>query len=279
MFRHRTASMNRTGVRSSCAGAAVVVVALLFAACGSGGGASAPLPSAAASVAVASAGPTAAKLAETAAPTRAPCPNDGAGPCLGLLTAGTYNTQWLSPYLQYTVADSWTNGEDLKGNFLLVPPGFALAGVDPGTSDFVGVYSSVAAAASGCAGGPAPGVGLTADAIATRLEALPGLATSKALPATVGGLKGTVFDITLAKGWTKGCPYSGGKPTVQLITGNIFSGLDHGMNPGQKTRLYLLRSNGCALAIEVTDVSGGTHLDAYSSVVSTFEFGESFPCG
>jgi hypothetical protein len=67
--------------------------------------------------------------------------------------------------------------------------------------------------------------------------------------------------------------YSHGAPVVPLLTGVGVSGLDHNIGPGRATRLYLLDNAGGALAIEVVDVSGGGHLNGYSSVVDTMRFG------
>jgi hypothetical protein len=76
----------------------------------------------------------------------------------------------------------------------------------------------------------------------------------------VGGLQGSLLDITLAPGWTKSCPYSNGQPVVPVITGIGSSSLDQGIEPGVKTRLYLLNSGTGTLVIEIVDVSGGGHL-------------------
>jgi hypothetical protein len=61
-----------------------------------------------------------------------------------------------------------------------------------------------------------------------------------------------------------------------LIIGVTPSGLEHGVGPGVAMRLYLLTHHdpilGGTLAIEIDDISGGRHLDAYSSVVNGFRF-------
>ena len=75
------------------------------------------------------------------------CPNSEGGQCLGKLKAGTHKTVVFRPTLTYTVPAGWTNFEDTPGNFLLVPARGALPGVNAGTSDFIGVYTSVAAEA------------------------------------------------------------------------------------------------------------------------------------
>lgn len=73
------------------------------------------------------------------------CPNPEGHACLGPIAAGTYSTSVFRPQITYTVPAGWSNLEDTPGNFLLVPPGFDLPGVNRGTSDFIGIYASVAA--------------------------------------------------------------------------------------------------------------------------------------
>jgi len=51
------------------------------------------------------------------------------------------------------------------------------------------------------------------------------------------------------------------------------SSLEHTTGgPGQITRLYVLDNDGEALAIEVTDLDGGSNLDTYAEVISQFSF-------
>ncbi len=54
-----------------------------------------------------------------------------------------YTTTMFEPTLTYSVPEGWSNMEDLPGNFLLLPPGSTLEGVNAGTSDYLGVYTSV----------------------------------------------------------------------------------------------------------------------------------------
>jgi hypothetical protein len=64
---------------------------------------------------------------------------------LGALSAGTYSSSVFQPAITYRVPAGWGNFEDLPGNLLLIPPGGKLSGVDPGTSDYVGVYPRIEA--------------------------------------------------------------------------------------------------------------------------------------
>jgi hypothetical protein len=202
------------------------------------------------------------------------CPNPGGGRCLGTLAAGTYRTTLFRPAIGYTVTDGWSNFEDTPGNFLLVPPWGSLPGVNAGTSDYVGIYMRVAAARSpGCAPGPSRTVGRSARAISTWIGRNRGLVVSRRASVSVGGLHGFVIDIQMRTSWKKTCPYSGGLPVVQLISGVSPSHLDHGIGPRpMKMRLYLLNFNRGALAIELVDLHGGNHLRLYSSLVKHVTF-------
>jgi hypothetical protein len=199
------------------------------------------------------------------------CPNPEGQACLGPIPAGRYTTKIFTPQLTYTVPAGWSNLEDTPGNFLLVPPGGHLEGVNAGTSDFIGVYTSVVPIA-GCKSSPPPGVDITPPAFSRWLRNHPGFSATKAHPTTVGGLHGVVVDLRVVKGWKKTCPYSNGTPVVPLMAGRIPSGLDHNLIPGQATRLYLLAFDAGVLAIEVVDIKDAGHLDSYSQVVQDFSF-------
>ena len=115
----------------------LVVATLIVSACGSGGaatGAASPASAIGSASQAVSPGPS----------VRPECPNPNGGECLGPLAAGAYTTTAFQPRLKYTVPSGWDNEEDLPGNFLLLPPGATLAGVDAGTSDYLGVYTQVA---------------------------------------------------------------------------------------------------------------------------------------
>jgi hypothetical protein len=199
------------------------------------------------------------------------CPDPEGGVCLGVLSAGTYQTVLFDPQLTYTVPDGWANYEDTNGSFLLVPPGYTLAGMNSGTSDYIGVDTSVAAP-NGCNPGTAPGVDETVSGIASWIVSNPGLVTPQPQAVSVGGLQGVVLDVRMAKTWTGTCPYSNGMPLVPLITGVGTSSLDHSLIAGLAIRLYLLKGPLGTLAIEIVDVQDAGHLDAYSKIVESFHF-------
>ena len=110
------------------------------------------------------------------------------GACLGAIAAGRYTNTRFQPDLTYTVPAGWSNFEDYKDNYLLVPPGGTLAGVIDGTSDYVGVATS-AVLADDCDFNPPSGVATTPSAFSEWLRGNAAFSTSNAHPATVGGLR------------------------------------------------------------------------------------------
>lgn len=187
------------------------------------------------------------------------------------------------PEITYTVPAGWGNYEDDPGNFLLIPPGGSLAGVNPGTSDYLGVYSGVAAETKGCAGeNPAPGVGPAPGQIAAYWARLPEVKMTAPRPVTVGGLSGVVVDVVANLGHKALCPDPSSSWGYQpLIVGVGPASLEHGMIKGLSLRVYLLtwstsaqgQNTTSTIAIEIDDLQGGSHLDAYSQLTSTFKFG------
>src|SRR5215212_3734263 len=122
------------------------------------------------------------------------CPNPHGGHCLGKLETGTHSTTLFQPKITYAVPVGWSNFEDLPGNFLLVPPWGEFAGVNRGTSDYIGIYTSIAAHAPGCEPGRARTVGRAPIAIARWIEQSGGLDATTASPVAIGGLRGLVLD-------------------------------------------------------------------------------------
>jgi hypothetical protein len=201
------------------------------------------------------------------------CPNPHGGVCLGLLEDGEYTTARFQPTLTYSVPAGWDNEEDLSGNFLLVPPDGDLAGVDAGTSDYIGVYSAVQAS-GGCDGPPASGA-FTPEEIASAIRQDSNLAVTEPQATKVGGLRGLVMDIELAEDLSDDCPSFGEEGhAVPLILGVAPSSLDHAIVDGLTMRLYLLEHDGGSLAIEVDDLHEGRNLTAYSKLIRGFAFGD-----
>ena len=178
--------------------------------------------------------------------------------------------------MTYTVSDGWANYEDLPGNFLLVPPGESLEGVDAGTGDYIGLYDGVVAASADCAEQPQAGVEPNADGMAHWLAILEGVEATGPTPVDIGGLHGFVVDLTIASDSPARCPYPGLEdvPIVPMIIGAGPASVHHVVIPDTLTRLYLLDGDsGRTIAIEVTDASGGTSVDDLDAVVETFSFG------
>lgn len=242
---------NRLDVGRSLA-TAVIGATLIVAACASGAPGLAS-PSTGASVATFAAPASATSAAQV-------CPNPNGEDCLGPLAAGTYTTTHFQPRLTYSVPSGWDNEEDLRGNFLLLPPGGTLAGGDAGTSDYLGVYTQVAPdPACLTTSGPA---NLDPQAIVACFASRNSLVTTKPQSVTIGGLTGYVLDLKVAAGRGAGALLMGLQP----------SGFEHSIGPGLTIRLYLLGLRGGSLGIEVDDL-GPVDLAAYSKVVETFRFG------
>jgi hypothetical protein len=207
-------------------------------------------------------------------PSAAPeCPNphDG-GYCLGPLEAGTtYTTELFRPTLTYEVPEGWGNYEDLPGNFLLLPPSGDLNGVDAGTSDYIGIYTSVAALGLSCATTLAD-TGRTPEEIAAWFKAEPALVVTDGGAVQVGGLSGVVLDLVLAEGGGITCGGMGDTSLVPLILGWAPSSLEHALISGVTMRLYLLAYGDGTLAIEVDDLEGGANLDEYSAIIESMTF-------
>jgi len=209
------------------------------------------------------------------------CPNPEGGLCLGPLQAGTsYTTQTFTPALTYQVTEAhWRNDEDTSGNFLLVPPGNDLPGVNAGTSDFIGVYTSITpsrfTSLRGCTAEPVPHIPTTPTAMAAWLSGQHVIAVSRPVPVAVGGLTGLEVDVRARPGaHLPTCHVNGDTFSVALLFSGVApSSLDHGVIRGMTMRLYLLSFHHGILAIELDDIdqAPGTVADL-SRVAEGFRF-------
>jgi hypothetical protein len=186
--------------------------------------------------------------------------------------AATHTSTGFLPQITYALPAGWTSDVDEPAEWRILPPGSTHRGAENGTSDAIAIHVRIAASAADCTGVPQPGIGQKPTDIATYWAQLSGLTTTAPQPISVGGLTGVVLDITTSKSWTKPCPYSGATPTVPLIVGLINTDLDHPMQAGWSTRVYLLGLNGGTLAIEVQDVTGGSHFAQYAAIIQTIQF-------
>jgi hypothetical protein len=204
------------------------------------------------------------------------CANPFGGTCLGELTKGTHHTTSFEPKITYTVPVGWTNETDHIGNVNLIPPGndWQEQSMNNGTSDYIGIYTSIAVAKSWC--GDGHGAIHTPTAFAAWLRRQPGMAVTPPQPVTLGGLRGYVVTIREAKGWTKPCPWSHGLPAADttVLAGLPPSpnGLLQGVAPWGVMRLWLLGYHRGTLGVAVNAIANST-LDAYSRVAETFRFG------
>lgn len=252
----------RLGTRS------LLLVVLLAAGCSSGStdrAAPSPTPPA-----------TTAAPSPTGSPSPQPiCPNqESGGSCLGALSAGPHRTEAFAASFSYTSPARWSNEEDINGRYLLLPPGSTRTGAEDATSDYIGAYTPVMAAAVDCREDAEPGVGTSPEQIAAALVKRPGLAATAPKPVTLGTLKGTVVDLRLATGSVQGCPDD---PTVPVVT-TIYGGyrpelIAHAVIKKAVVRLYLLTSPSAGtVAVELQDASGGAHLASLDAVAQTFVF-------
>ncbi|HYN32681.1 MAG TPA: hypothetical protein VES40_08655 [Ilumatobacteraceae bacterium] len=181
------------------------------------------------------------------------------------------------PSLTYSVQKGWSNMEDLPGNFLLVPPGASLEGVNPGTSDFIGVYPAVAAPA-GCEERPDPSVETNVAAYLDWLQRQESMLVSEPRPIQLGGMSGTEVDVSLSDGPVCSDPNIADEYALVII-GVGRSSLTHGVVPGYPLRLDLFdMADGEMMAIELADApNGGSDFDdwwaAAADVTNTFRFG------
>lgn len=198
---------------------------------------------------------------KTSATTLHACPNHEGGSCLGALTARTSDTtQVFEPQLTYRVpTGGWFNYEDTPGNFLLVPPGQDLSGVNAGTSDFIGVYTAVVPARitdpNGCVIDQLPG-SWTPAKMASWFEKQPDLTTSRARRVSVGGLQGFMVDLRTRPGARlHSCTDQGVKIKLAvLFTGQSPSSLDHAVTANMTMRLIMLPWVGKVLLVELDDI-------------------------
>ena len=160
------------------------------------------------------------------------------------------------PWIQYTVHEGWTNGEDLLGNFLLQLRD---------DQRYLGIYRNVRAPLR-CEEKPDSDVDASIEALSAWLTSHRGLTTTEPKSVVVGGLEGVYIDIGLSRTWTTTCPYSEGQPIVPFIVGGGPSSLTHVILPGFEERLYLLTYRGENVAIEVGPE--GSSLDEYMDEVT-----------
>lgn len=209
--------------------------------------------------------------------------NPDAG-CLGDLDAGSYSSQYFEPFvpvggtwkprfaaLTYTVPDGWTNSEDWPGTFGFV----SQASADTGIS----LWSDVVIASSdeACTEEPEPGIGRAVAAMTAWLTAAPGIVASAPVDVSIGGLPGTMLDVSLDPAWTRTCPESGGRPSRAIFTDSVAGdGLHWGLGPDAHVRLFLLDlGDGRTLVVDIESETKANYdalLGEATSIVESFTF-------
>jgi hypothetical protein len=240
----------------------MTVCGLLFAAC-SGAPVATTLPTIAATPGAtpvaASVEPTVATPMSTNAAGVRTCPSSSQGPerqCL-LGQAGTYATEFQVPALTYTVPSAGWSSLDREvspGNFHLFPPGSTMAGFETGRGDVITVIASGVPPGS-CTGAPSTKFPSTYDGLLEFLTTDGHITVSGPKTASVGGLQGSVLNITYAK--SDGCVDG---DYVDLYVGVDRSHGQFAIPPATASmRLFLLHVAGSdkALLIEIDDGKGG----------------------
>jgi hypothetical protein len=255
----------------------VAVGALLLAGCGSSddrsrGTASETAPTSSS---------TTSESPSTASTHPAVCLNPEGGRCVNELTPGQeYTTTLFEPAITYSVTEEgWANYEDLPGNFLLVPPGNDLDGVNAGTSDFLGVYSSIVPSRftdlEGCKTAPVKHVSRTPRDFVAWLEGQQVLAVSRPRPVALGGLDGLEVDVRVAEGGTPPtCALGPDRITVALLFSGVSpSSLDHGVIAGMTMRLDLFALGKQLMVVELDDIDAAAgDLDFLSAEAARMKF-------
>lgn len=213
------------------------------------------------------------------------CPEDQ-GWCLGDLAPGTHKSVIFTPLVppadwqfhygqfSYTVPAGWTNNEDGPG-------GFALAKQAGPENTAIFLWNDVVAhsQAERCSETPEPGVGRTAEAIATWLTTVPGLVATAPVPVSYGGLRGMMVDLSVAPTWTASCPYAyaSGLPLVSTFTDPAEGpGLDWNVQGEGRTRIIALDiGDGRALVINIEAQNKADYdalLPGAMEIVNSFDF-------
>ena len=206
--------------------------------------------------------------------------------CLGVLDAGTYKSQFITPRLTgsepwnpvfggvtYTVPDGWANSADWPERFELVPATEVRPATEPDRRRNIGLFREPTPMSQDkpCADTDQPGVDRTVDAIATWLGTVPGLVTAAPAAITIDGHPGKMLDLQLDPAWTKTC--EGDPEQLRIVTF---------LNPGiavaadERIRLILLDlGDGDVIAIGIWTRDQAT-FDAFipeaMSVIGSFRF-------
>ncbi len=211
------------------------------------------------------------------------CTTDGDN-CLGLLDAGTYKSQFITPRLAadaswrpmvgaltYTVPEGWANSSDWPDAFELVPAAELPPVAEIDRRRNIGVFRQPSAMTQDrpCSDEVEPGVGRTVDDLIAWLQSVPGLNTTEPTPITIGGHGGQMLDLERDPAWTATCEGS----TERLVT---FLNPGLAVGEAQRNRVILLDiGDGDVVAIGVWTRDQAT-FDAFvpeaMQVIGSFQF-------
>ena len=181
---------------------------------------------------------------------------------------GTYTTTGFDPFadvatpgrLSYTVPAGWKVKEDLMGSFVLhYLPDASTAPVPAGD---VHLHPGAAPGGRRLRGrgdlrslrGGSRGRAEGSTTIVAALAARPGVVATTPAAVTIGGYEGTVVDLRVAPGWTRGCVDQGttvvGVPIIRGPGSEL--GPSIGLAPGAPVRLILVDvADGRTMAIAI----------------------------
>jgi hypothetical protein len=230
-------------------------------------------------------------IAASANPRVAPSPRESPVPvaAAGALAEGRYAAGRFLMGFRYTVPISWGVIDDEPSLYVLqrFPPDGAAyphaGGVYcPSNEDDWGAscsnrYSQIvieldpvlATNARDCEGLVAVGAPTSVDGMVAALGADPRFAVRAETSVTIGGFRGTAFDIRIASGWNGTCKWSDGNPAGLIFTVAKPPGPVFGINNQELEHVIVLDLGEHTVSIGFRQ---GWRAAA-ESIVSTFEFG------
>jgi hypothetical protein len=178
--------------------------------------------------------------------TRSTC-QESQGWCLGSLGAGEYQSAVFTPFtpaanwkydygeMSYTVPSGWSNPEDTPSGYRLEQEGAH------GSAIYVFADMLAHSQAADCRLEPDPAVGTSATELTQWLTELPSIVSTKPEPVTIGGLSGSMLDVSLDPSWTRTCDYSEGMPAAPLFSNaDPDHGFDWAVVGAERMRLFVL---------------------------------------
>lgn len=208
--------------------------------------------------------------------------------CLGEMEPGRHVSINYEPFVKapdwdfdygrfaFTVPGGWATQED-SGD------GYVLKQRDGPKDAAIYLFNDVLshARSKGCIAKPVPGVGSSAAAIYHWIRSLPGLKISHVVEdVSVGGIRGYQIDLDVDPSSAGTCPWTDGKPTVELFANaqseTADGGFDWGICCDGRMRLFILDEGpdrALVVDIEAPDEAAWQALvRAAMPIVESFEF-------